>query len=245
MVKNQILIAGSIGAIFLVGILFWMNRKNNANIGLPQPTAGYATTAPQQPPVLAVYNPSYAISRLLRGNQRFIRGRMYHPHQYPYRRTETALSQKPYAIILCCSDSSAPPEIIFDEGIGDLFVVRNYGNLLNDFVIGSIEYAVEHLKVQLILVMGHTKCGAVTAAVQGVNNLGKIPTIVNYLQQAVAIAKTLPGDTVMNTVRVNAKLNASALSKQSPILSAAFNAKTLYVVPACYNIATGIIEILY
>jgi hypothetical protein len=112
-------------------------------------------------------SPEAALTRLVEGNKRFVAGSTTHPDQTAERRTETAKGQHPFAIILTCADSRLSPEILFDEGIGDLFVVRNAGNLLDDHVLGSIEYAVEHLHATLIVVLGHTKCGAVSAAVAG------------------------------------------------------------------------------
>src|SRR6266700_5152546 len=143
---------------------------------------------PDQPTV----SPAEAISRLKEGNSRFTAGNLQHPHesiderkyiaanilenagtislgmtgeQAAKRRAELAKSQHPFAIILSCSDSRVPPEIVFDEGLGDLFVVRVAGNVVDDDVLGSIEYAVEHLGSSLVVVMGHQSCGAVKAVV--------------------------------------------------------------------------------
>lgn len=112
-----------------------------------------------------------ALARLLEGNHRFLTGRSEHDHQSATWREQLVATQKPFATILGCADSRIPPELIFDQGFGDLFVIRVAGNVLGDDVIGSLEYAVHHVKTPLIVVLGHEGCGAVTAAVQAM--LGK------------------------------------------------------------------------
>src|SRR5438876_10670259 len=108
--------------------------------------------------------PSEAISRLKEGNGRYAGGNLQHPGQTTERRAELANTQHPFATIVSCSDSRVPPEIVFDQGLGDLFVVRVAGNVIDDHALGSIEYAVDHLGVRLIVVLGHQSCGAVKAA---------------------------------------------------------------------------------
>src|SRR5438552_18099724 len=105
-----------------------------------------------------------AISRLKEGNGRYTSGTTQHPGQTAERRTELANTQHPFATIVSCSDSRVPPEIVFDQGLGDLFIVRVAGNVINDEGLGSIEYSVDHLGTRLILVLGHQSCGAVKAA---------------------------------------------------------------------------------
>ncbi len=147
-------------------------------------------------------------------------------------------------MILTCADSRLSPEIIFDQGIGDLFVVRNAGNLVDDLVLGSIEYAVEHLHAPLIVVLGHTKCGAVSAAVAGGEAPGHIKNIVASLSPAVDMAKKKPGDQVDNAVRIAAKLSAAALAQNEPILGELVKAGKIKVLAARYDIATGQVEFL-
>jgi len=185
-----------------------------------------------------------ALARLTEGNKRFVAGSLAHPDQTASRRTEVAAGQHPYAIVLTCADSRVSPEFIFDEGIGDLFVIRNAGNLLDDHVLGSIEYAVEHLHVKLIVVLGHTKCGAVSAAVAGGEVPGHIKSIVESLADAVSMAKKKPGDPVDNAVRISAKLSAAALAKAEPIVSEVVKSGQVQVVAARYDIATGQVEFL-
>ena len=145
--------------------------------------------------------------------------------------------------MLSCADSRLSPEIIFDQGLGDLFVVRNAGNVLDDHVIGSIEYAVEHLHASLIVVMGHSGCGAVTAAAGGGEAPGHLPAIVESLAPAVALARKKPGNAVENAVRINAKLGTAALAQSEPILRAAVTSGRVKVVAARYDLGTGQVEI--
>lgn len=112
------------------------------------------------------------------GNRRFATGQAIHPHQDAARREEVRPGQRPFAAILSCSDSRVPPEVIFDWGVGDLFVVRTAGHGVDDVALGSIEYAVEHLGVPLLVVLGHTRCGAVTAALHGDEAPGHIAAVI-------------------------------------------------------------------
>lgn len=110
------------------------------------------------------------IEKLILGNQRFLEEKSIHPHQNKKSVLENQNSQHPFAVIITCSDSRVAPEILFDQGIGDLFVIRNAGNLISDIDMGSIEYAVEHLHAKLIVVLGHTECGAIKAYIGDKNN---------------------------------------------------------------------------
>lgn len=110
------------------------------------------------------------IAKLMAGNKRFLEEKSIHPHQNKKSVLENQNSQHPFAVIITCSDSRVAPEILFDQGIGDLFVIRNAGNLISDIDMGSIEYAVEHLHAKLIVVLGHTECGAIKAYIGDKNN---------------------------------------------------------------------------
>ena len=119
--------------------------------------------------------PAEAISRLKEGNERYTRGNPQHPHESSEERTQLAKSQHPFAVVLGCADSRVPPEIVFDQGLGDLFVLRVAGNVIDDHSLGSIEYAVDHLAVRLIVVLGHQRCGAVKAAKETIAAKGEAP----------------------------------------------------------------------
>lgn len=123
-----------------------------------------------------------AIEQLLEGNRRFASMQQLHPHETKQRVVEISEAQHPFAAVICCSDSRVPPEIIFDQGLGDLFVVRTAGNLMGGLEIGSIEYAVEHLGVKQVLVMGHKECGAIKAFTEGSEVTGHIKEIVDSIK---------------------------------------------------------------
>src|SRR5579872_7006720 len=143
------------------------------------------------------------LKQLQAGNANHVAKKYQRPHQSADRQKELASGQSPNAIILSCADSRVPPELVFDQGLGDLFVVRVAGNVPGNDEIGSIEYAAEHLHTPLIVVMGHTKCGAVQAAVDGGDPHGHLGPLLAMIQPAVARAKRQPGDPVENAIRNN------------------------------------------
>ena len=180
-----------------------------------------------------------ALERLIAGNKRYVAGTPEHPNQSPERRKEVGSGQTPFACILGCADSRVPPEIIFDQGLGDLFVLRVAGNVANEMILGSLEYAVEHLGAQLIVVLGHKRCGAVAAAVSGGEAPGHIGKLVQAIQPAVDRSKSMQGDAVENAVRENIQLTAQKLQSDSSILKARVDADTLDIIGAFYDLDTG------
>lgn len=185
-----------------------------------------------------------ALQRLLEGNARYVAGKAAHPDQSPERRTELLKGQAPFAVVLTCADSRVAPELFFDQGLGDLFVIRNAGNILDDHVIGSMEYAVEHLHASLIIVVGHENCGAVSAAVAGGATPGHIHSVVEAILPAVEQSKALPGDRVDNAVRANALRTTQMLTHIEPILKEAAAKQSLGIVSARYDLTTGKVELL-
>ncbi len=185
-----------------------------------------------------------ALKKLISGNQRFAASKPIHPNQSTERRAEVSKGQKPFAVIVGCSDSRIPPEIIFDQGLGDLFVIRVAGNITDDVALGSIEYAVDHLGTQLVVVLGHGKCGAVTATVQGGGAHGHIGSIVKAISPAVKKAAGRPGDLTDNAIRANVELVVGAVSSSEPVLSALVKGGRIKVVGAYYDIDTGVVEFL-
>jgi carbonic anhydrase len=184
-------------------------------------------------------------TRLLEGNQRYLSGKQIKSRSFNARRTETGQTQKPFAIILSCADSRVPPEIIFDQGLGDLFVIRIAGNIVTDEVLASIEYAVEHLHVKFIMVLGHERCGAVGAAVKGgPNHSGHLETLIRAINPAVEDAKEQPGDLLDNAVKSNANLVAKQLNTSEPILKEIVKKGKLKIVSARYDLDDGKVEIL-
>lgn len=161
-----------------------------------------------------------ALDLLKEGNARFVKMEMQHPDQSAERRTDTAVNgQKPFAVILSCSDSRVPPEIVFDRGIGDIFVVRVAGNIaMDESVIGSVEYAIEHLNVPLLVVMGHTGCGAVNAAISGAPVEGGVRDIQEKIEPVVARVRTEQPD-LTGAALSNAVVKSNALQAKDDLLS--------------------------
>ncbi|MFB2935069.1 carbonic anhydrase [Aerosakkonemataceae cyanobacterium BLCC-F154] len=178
------------------------------------------------------------------GNERYVAKKLSHPHQTEQRITELATGQHPFAIVLGCADSRVPPEIIFDRGLGDLFVIRVAGNIVDDAVVGSIEYAAEELNTPLLVVLGHERCGAVTAAVKGGEVPGHISTLVKAIQPAVKSVQGLPGDPIENAVKANVRIVVSQLKSNQPIVSELVKSNKLKIVGARYDLDSGKVDII-
>ncbi len=185
-----------------------------------------------------------ALQRLQTGNAHFVDGNSTRSNKHAKRRAEVAEKQKPFAIIVSCSDSRVGPEVVFDQGLGDLFVVRTAGHVVDDVGLGSIEYAVEHLGASFILVLGHERCGAVAATVAGGKAHGHVSAIVKAIQPAVAKTKGLPGDAVDNAVRANVREVVAQLKAAGPVLAERVTAGKLKVAGARYDLDTGRVEII-
>lgn len=185
-----------------------------------------------------------AMERLIAGNKRYVEAKMTHPHQDAKRREELGGGQAPFAIILGCADSRVPPAVLFDQGLGDLFVIRVAGNIIDDAILGSIEYSAAHLHTPLMVVLGHSKCGAVGATAAGGELEGHLPSLAKAIQPAVDKAKEMDGDLVDNAVRINAKMVAEQLRTSKPVLADLVNAGKLKVVAARYDIDSGLVDFL-
>jgi len=184
-----------------------------------------------------------ALQKLMEGNTRYVSAKAAHPNQTPARRAEVIEGQHPFAVIVGCSDSRVPPEIIFDQGLGDLFVVRLAGHVLKNDALGSIEYAVEHLGTRLIMVLGHDGCGAVTAVVQGGEAPGHIGGIFNAIAPAVQKAKSRPGDLLKNAIRENVAMVVEQMKSSAPLLQAQAKNGGLKIVGAHYHLNDGKVTI--
>ncbi|HOV89960.1 MAG TPA: carbonic anhydrase [Syntrophorhabdaceae bacterium] len=182
------------------------------------------------------------IKLLSEGNKRFVEGKSIHPNQDSARRTAISSGQKPFAIIIGCSDSRVPPEILFDQGIGDLFIIRVAGNIVDDVALGSIEYAVDHLGTELVVVLGHSKCGAVTATVKGGEAHGHIGSIASIIMPAVEKAKGQHGDIVENAIRNNMEITVEKIKSSEPIMTKAVKEGRVKVIGAYYDIESGVVE---
>jgi carbonic anhydrase len=212
----------------------------------PVPAAPPRSPAPHSAHPISTERPSpeAALQRLLDGNARYVAGHAEHPNQSVARRVEVASGQSPFAVIVTCSDSRVAPEFYFDQGLGDLFVVRDAGNTLNDHVIGSIEYAVEHLHASIVLVVGHEKCGAVSAAIAGGRAEGRIGTIIEAIRPAVKETRNQSGDKTDNAIRGNARRGAQTLAVTDPIISHAVKTGEIKIFAARYDLASGRVELL-
>ncbi|MDR3406441.1 MAG: carbonic anhydrase [Chthoniobacter sp.] len=183
--------------------------------------------------------PDAALARLKAGNHRFVSASVSGGKPTAARRAETSEGQHPFAIIVGCADSRTAPEIVFDQNIGDLFVVRTAGNLVDDYALGSIEYAVEHLGARLIVVLGHQKCGAVQAALAGGDAPGHIHSLVSAIQPAVRATKGKPGDPLANAIHENDALVAEKIRKKAHLGDLAAQVR---VVEGYYDLHTGRVE---
>ena len=204
------------------------------------PAAQAASPGPGGPPADEV------LQRLLEGNQRFLKGETLSPRRSPGDFGALAEGQRPLAIIVGCADSRVPPELLFDQGVGDLFVIRVAGNVVvgaGPPVKGSIEYGVAELGVSLVMILGHSACGAVKAAVKHINDKDPLPgalgLLVNSIRPAVARTKGMPGDQLDNAIRANVAIGVEQLRRLQPILAPAVTRGQVKVVGAVYDLRTG------
>jgi carbonic anhydrase len=179
---------------------------------------------------------------LIEGNQRFYSGASLYPRRDSQRRAEVLGGQRPIAALLTCSDSRVPPEILFDQGLGDLFLVRAAGNIAGPVGLGSLEYAVEHLAVPLIVVLGHQKCGAVSVAVQGREAPGHVQAIVETIAPVVESVRQHTGDLLANAIDANVLAGVEKLKGTGPVLAEFAGQGKIEVVGARYNLDTGQVE---
>jgi carbonic anhydrase len=158
-----------------------------------------------------------AFAKLKAGNERFATQPVTAGKPTAARRAETARGQHPFAVVVACADSRTAPELVFDQNIGDLFVVRTAGNLVDAYALGSIEYAVDHLGARLIVVLSHERCGAVQAALDSADAPGHVGNLVRDIQPAVLAARGHKGDALQNTIQTNAALVAVKIKNQAQL----------------------------
>jgi carbonic anhydrase len=213
-----------------------------AGHGAAKPASAHGPADSGHSPAAGLAGDPKTIARaLLEGNTRFLSGHSAHPDLEQQRET-SAQGQHPGAMILGCADSRVPPELVFDRGIGELFVVRSAGNIAEPVAIGSLEYAFEHLHAKVLLVMGHEKCGAVQAALSE----QKMPTpnleaLVERIAPAVKGLKAwAEGDDLIHmAVEANVRRQADELLRQSPLLRQAVAKGEITILKAVYDIETG------
>lgn len=186
-----------------------------------------------------------AIKKLVEGNERFVELHLKHPDSNKKRRHEMLKGQHPFVVILSCSDSRVPPELIFDQGLGDIFEIRNAGNVLDEHVIGSIEYAVMHCGVKLIVIMGHQDCGAIAATLSGKSETKYIKSLEDSIQPAVEDCKKqglkVNSD---NVVKAHVMQDINELMTQDTDLVKYMKENNVKLVPAYYHLDTGKVDFL-
>ncbi|NJR75307.1 MAG: carbonic anhydrase [Scytonema sp. CRU_2_7] len=222
-------VTGAFGMMVTAGDLLWQVKQAKA-AELPSDTPQSLT-------------PDAALQKLIEGNQRFVQHQPQYPDQSATRLQEVAQAQHPFATILSCADSRVPAEIVFDQGIGDIFDVRIAGNIATPEALGSIEYAVTLLGSPLLMVLGHERCGAVTAAVQNQKLLGDISSFVKAIKPAVTRVKNQPGDAVENAVAANVQYQIERL-KRSRLLTERLKSGQLKIVGGRYDLDTGKVGII-
>lgn len=186
------------------------------------------------------------LAELKRGNRRFIEDHTIHPHQTLSRLRSLKSGQHPLAAVVSCSDSRVPPELIFDQGLGDLFVIRNAGNILGDYELGSVEYAVTHLHTPLVIVLGHEGCGAIEAFVSH-----KHDTIPNHIQDIINFIKSEPEEQELDdsaphyldlAVEANVRHGVNYLQESDSVLVQALRNKEVRVIGAVFDMDTGLVR---
>lgn len=187
-------------------------------------------------------NPESALQRLIEGNERYVNDKLLHPDRTRFRRESLTLSQEPFATIVGCSDSRVSPEIVFDQGIGDLFVVRVAGNVVGPIELDSVDFSAQVLGSSIILVLGHENCGAVKAVLDG--QAQGIPAVAELIEPAVIKAKNIQGGNPLeNAVKTNVRQVVQHLQNSS-IIKQFIQDKKITVVGGYYNLGSGKVEFL-
>ncbi len=190
--------------------------------------------------------PDEVLKDLLEGNRRFVEGKLENPRRSPEDFRNVAEGQSPVAAIVACADSRVTPEIVFDQGVGDLFVVRVAGNVISGTgpsLKGSLEFAVAELGVRLIVVMGHENCGAVKAAIAHIDANDELPgairELVDLLRPVAASVRGKPGDKLANAIEANVRQNVQRLRELDPILAPLVKSGELKVVGGVHDLRSG------
>ena len=188
------------------------------------------------------------LAMLLEGNARFREDHPAHPNQTLEKIKNLKKGQHPFAVVISCSDSRVPPELIFDQGLGDLFVIRNAGNIIGDYELGSVEYAVEHLHAPLVIVLGHTQCGAIGAYIEH-----KKDSIPNHIQKIVDYIKSEPEEVAIAenaheyyplAVKANVLHGVHVLQNSEPVLAELAHNGQLLIVGALFDLETGKVTLI-
>lgn len=188
--------------------------------------------------------PDSALQLLKQGNYRFANGIALRPDQTIARREEIAGSEHPFAVVLACSDSRIPPELYFDQGLGDLFVIRNAGHVVDDHVLGSIEYAVESLHARLIVVLGHQRCGAIAAAAGARRAPGHIGSLLTAIEPDIEQALQQPDDRLGHAAQAHARATVAAILHDSTLLRQRAASGEIRIIAAFASLDSGQVEFL-
>jgi len=199
-------------------------------------------------PAANAISPAKALDRLKQGNARYVAGEM-NERDFSFGRAARASAQYPIVAVLACADSRVPPEIIFDQGPGEVFVVRDAGNVVSNYGLASLEFAVAVLNVPLIVVLGHSSCGAVAAAMQSARERkklpGHLPELVKAIQPAVDAAHGKhPSDLLAATIEENVRLGMRELKKRSDVIGDAIKSGKVGIQGGVYQLDTGKIEMV-
>lgn len=188
--------------------------------------------------------PKGAFDKLVEGNKRYVNSETVCHEDWSAKRLAQAKGQAPFAVVVTCSDSRVPPEIIFDQALGDLFVVRLAGNIVDDFAVGSIEYGVTVLGANLVLVLGHSNCGAVEGALKGLKFDNHIQEVLNAIQPALVSVKGDSGNVLEKAIKANVINVEGKLKSSKPVLAKLLEQKKLSIFGAYYDLASGKVEFL-
>jgi carbonic anhydrase len=192
-----------------------------------------------------IASPAHALERLITGNRRFVSGTSTHAYAREAHRKDFSDGQQPFASIFGCADSRVPVELIFDQGFGDLFVIRNAGHIVGESVLGSMEFAVTYLHCPLIVVLGHSHCGAVTAAVQAWKNREHTPGHIGSIIRAIEpVVKTADTSTVDDIMRAHVIDSVRTIHAMSEVIAQRVNRGALWLTAAEYDLVTQTINVL-
>jgi carbonic anhydrase len=201
----------------------------------------------QKPQKMSALTAEEALARLSEGNRRYVADETVGPNRSQERRLDVAKGQEPFAVILACSDSRVPPELIFDQGLGDLFVVRTAGHVMDNAVLSSIRFAVTRLRIPLVMVLGHQRCGAVEAALAAVADpvsvAADLAPLLDGIRPAAEQVNDRTDDRLDHAVRAHVVFTVGRL-QQDPVLAQAVAEGQLRIVGACYDLDTGRVEII-
>jgi carbonic anhydrase len=223
-----------------------LSRRSLLRMGLAATAVGFSGSSlelaiPSFAHAQSTLTPDAAISELMNGNKRFTSGRLTaHEQDLAIIKQHTEEKQEPFVAVLSCADSRVPVELVFDQSIGHIFVTRVAGNVITPEIIGSLEYGAAVLGTKAILVMGHSNCGAVKAAIQGKDVPGQISALFPHIRPAVSQA----GPDLAAATKANAKIQAALLRESSTVISDMVKSGSLKVVAGYYDLGTGAVALL-